>query len=200
MSSTTNTDIVEVDPNQLGKAATVNTGLEAVDRMLGEVKTLDVTALTSPYALVYQATGDEPISDKTALRFAHLRVIGTASGDFTIQMPASKSRLFSVQNSLTSNFNVFMGVAGGLGVFVPPGAVRWLISSGVDVIPIAPPVWPGVSGAVLTVSALPAASSALRGARAIVSDATAPTFAGTLTGGGAVVCPVYCDGAAWRAG
>jgi hypothetical protein len=44
---------------------------------------------------------------------------------------------------------------------------------------------------------LPAASSALLGARAVVSDATLPTYLAAYTGGGAVVCPVFCNGTAW---
>ena len=33
--------------------------------------------------------------------------------------------------------------------------------------------------------------------RAYVTDATAPTYLGTLTGGGAIVCPVWHNGTAW---
>lgn len=50
-----------------------------------------------------------------------------------------------------------------------------------------------------TVSTLPSATGR-RGYRAYVTDATAPTFLGALTGGGAVVCPVFCNGTAWVAG
>lgn len=50
---------------------------------------------------------------------------------------------------------------------------------------------------ILTVATLPAASTALKGARATVSDATAPTFLGVLIGSGAVICPVFCNGTAW---
>ena len=57
-----------------------------------------------------------------------------------------------------------------------------------------------IANAGYTVAQLPAASSALRGARAYVTDATAPTFLGTQTGGGAVVCPVFCNGSAWVSG
>lgn len=46
-----------------------------------------------------------------------------------------------------------------------------------------------------TVGTLPAAGTA--GRRAYVTDATAPTYLGALTGGGAVVCPVFDNGAAW---
>jgi hypothetical protein len=50
-----------------------------------------------------------------------------------------------------------------------------------------------------TVATLPAASAAYEGAMAYVTDATAPTYNGALTGGGAVKVPVFCDGTAWRA-
>lgn len=47
-----------------------------------------------------------------------------------------------------------------------------------------------------TVATLPAGT---QGDRAFVTDATAPTFLGTLTGGGAVVTPVFYNGTAWVA-
>lgn len=49
-----------------------------------------------------------------------------------------------------------------------------------------------------TVSGLPACSSVGAGAMAWVTDATSPTYNGTLTGGGAVGVPVGCDGTAWH--
>jgi hypothetical protein len=45
-----------------------------------------------------------------------------------------------------------------------------------------------------TVAGLPAGTA---GMRAYVTDATAPTYLGALTGGGAVVCPVFYNGSAW---
>lgn len=45
-----------------------------------------------------------------------------------------------------------------------------------------------------TVATLPAGT---QGDMAYVTDATAPTYLGTLTGGGAVVCPVFYNGSAW---
>lgn len=45
-----------------------------------------------------------------------------------------------------------------------------------------------------TVSTLPTPANP---AFAIVTDATAPTYLGTLTGGGSVVCPVFYNGSAW---
>ena len=57
-----------------------------------------------------------------------------------------------------------------------------------------PPVLP-----VYTVATLPAtaANGMVQGAHAVVTDATAPTYLGALTGGGAVVCPVFYNGTAW---
>jgi len=50
-------------------------------------------------------------------------------------------------------------------------------------------------GVAYTVATLPAAG--IQGQRAWVTNATGPTFLGTLTGGGAVVCPVFDNGTAW---
>lgn len=46
-------------------------------------------------------------------------------------------------------------------------------------------------------TALPPPSSSLQGARAVVSDATSPTWMGTYTSGGNVTCPVFCNGTSW---
>jgi hypothetical protein len=48
-----------------------------------------------------------------------------------------------------------------------------------------------------TVATLP---SGTIGMKAYVTDATAPTFLGTLTGGGAVKCPVFYNGSSWVGG
>ena len=52
----------------------------------------------------------------------------------------------------------------------------------------------------VTVAALPTASTALRGMKMFVSDATATTFASTVAGGGANYVPVYCNGSNWVIG
>lgn len=51
-----------------------------------------------------------------------------------------------------------------------------------------------------TVSQLPAAAAGNVGFRAFVTDATACTFGGAITGGGSTKCPVYSTGAAWVGG
>lgn len=52
----------------------------------------------------------------------------------------------------------------------------------------------------VTVASLPSAATAGNGARAHVTDASAPTFGATVTGGGSTSCPVYSDGSAWKVG
>jgi hypothetical protein len=51
-----------------------------------------------------------------------------------------------------------------------------------------------------TVATLPSAVTSGSGARAFVSDASAPTFGSTVAGGGAVATPVYSDGTNWKVG
>lgn len=51
-----------------------------------------------------------------------------------------------------------------------------------------------------TVASLPAASSALKGARYFVTDANATTFNSTVAAGGANNVPVVCNGTAWVIG
>lgn len=54
------------------------------------------------------------------------------------------------------------------------------------------------AGNTRTVATLPSASFATR--RFFVSDASAPTFGSTVSGGGAVLVPVYSDGTNWKVG
>jgi hypothetical protein len=46
-------------------------------------------------------------------------------------------------------------------------------------------------------TALPTCNSGLNGTRAVVSDATTPTYHGAYSSGGGVVSPVFCNGTAW---
>jgi hypothetical protein len=44
---------------------------------------------------------------------------------------------------------------------------------------------------------LPTCNTGAKGTKAVVSDATIPTYLGTYTSGGAVIAPVFCDGTNW---
>lgn len=48
-----------------------------------------------------------------------------------------------------------------------------------------------------TVATLPTCNSGAKDVRFAVTDATSPTYLGTLTGGGTVYAPVVCNGTAW---
>jgi hypothetical protein len=52
----------------------------------------------------------------------------------------------------------------------------------------------------VTVASLPAASGALKGARAFVTDANNPTWNSPVTGGSSNTVPVFCNGNAWVCG
>ncbi len=48
---------------------------------------------------------------------------------------------------------------------------------------------------------LPSCTSAIKGARLMITDGAAtPTFTGMVAGGGTLMTPVYCDGTSWRNG
>lgn len=55
----------------------------------------------------------------------------------------------------------------------------------------------GFTLALTTVASLPTCNTAAKGAVSAVSDATLPTYNGTLTGAGTVAVPVFCNGTAW---
>jgi hypothetical protein len=48
-----------------------------------------------------------------------------------------------------------------------------------------------------TVATLQACNAGSKFDLAVVPDATGPTYNATLTGGGAVVVPMFCNGSAW---
>jgi hypothetical protein len=52
---------------------------------------------------------------------------------------------------------------------------------------------------ITTVSGLPTCGASQNGMMYTVSDASSPTYNGTLTGGGSTKVPVFCNGTAWTA-
>ena len=46
-------------------------------------------------------------------------------------------------------------------------------------------------------TALPTCNTAAKGVRAVVIDATTPTYLGAYASGGAVIAPVFCNGTSW---
>ena len=65
------------------------------------------------------------------------------------------------------------------------------------------PAFDSAQYTLFTVAQLPAASTALAGTRAVVSNSNAAYTAGigaTVAGGGSYVVPVFCNGSAWLIG
>jgi hypothetical protein len=86
---------------------------------------------------------------------------------------------------------------------VPGGPFAWVCTTaGVGGGGIATYVWTPLYAnlAPCTVANLPTASTANKGARGMVTDATATTFASIVAGTGKNVVPVYSDGTNWRIG
>jgi hypothetical protein len=121
---------------------------------------------------------------------ANSQIVEDAANQIAIRVGAS-AQSFAVYRTSSSGNTVYERVrlvADGTRFFLRPetagGTLRPLI----------------VRMAPQTVSALPTASSAGTGARAVVSDASSPTFGSTVTGGGSTLIPVYSDGTNWRVG
>lgn len=118
------------------------------------------------------------------------QIVEDAANQIAIRVGAT-AQSFAVYRTSTSGNSVYERVrlvADGTRFFLRPetsgGTLRPLI----------------VRMAPQTVAALPTASSAGTGARAVVSDASSPTFGQPVTGGGSTLIPVYSDGSSWRVG
>ena len=81
-----------------------------------------------------------------------------------------------------------IGLSADGDIFLNSGANGYYISGSL----LVPALLYSVAG-----TPLPAARSGLAGARAVVSDATAPLWMAAYTGSGTVTCPVFCDGTNW---
>jgi len=94
----------------------------------------------------------------------------------------------------------------GAGLNLPPGIAPGLPNNG-DIWTTAAGLFARINGATVgpfatklsayAVATLPACNATYQDAMAVATDATVPTYRGTLTGGGTVRTPVYCDGTIW---
>lgn len=124
---------------------------------------------------------------------ANLTIDRNGRHGFNVAAPACLIHGISTTEQLrlgynTSNYASFTtGATGSLTIALTGTSPRTTFSQGVTM------------GGTLrltpyTVATLP---SGVVGDTAYVTDATAPTYLGALTGGGAVTCPVFYNGAAW---
>ena len=122
-----------------------------------------------------------PVAQKLSVQSVVAGTSNTAGGDLTIT--GSQSTGSGVGGSII--FQTAAANSGG-GATVQNTLANAMVIDSVKTVRL---------GTGYTVATLPAAGTA--GRRTYVTDATLPTFLGTLTGGGAVVCPVFDNGTAW---
>lgn len=143
--------------------------------------TLSATGLLSGTAGVQFRGAD-------ATSYELLRVVGAG---------ANNPGLFVKATEATKTVELFQSGSPGGEILVVGGIATYTstaltLGSGVNLVMAAAST---VQLGGYTVATLPAAGTA--GRTAYVTDATAPTYLGALTGGGAVVCPVFDNGVAW---
>lgn len=103
----------------------------------------------------------------------------------------------------TLNLQTPVAVAGGAGAQTQTTQVA-INSTGVTVTPPLVATKITLAGVLVltssTVATLPSATLSGSSARSTASDASSPTFAAAVAGGGATPIPVFSDGSAWRVG
>lgn len=104
-----------------------------------------------------------------------------------IQLTASTTPVFSIQSDGTIGFGNSTTDPGG--VDAKFGRTATGIIKVTNIIQITP----------LTVATLPTCNSTNEGSMSSVTDALAPTFLVTISGGGSVHAPVFCNGTNWIA-
>jgi hypothetical protein len=161
---------------------------------------LSNTTTSNNTAFGYQALTLATASDNVAFGYQALNTLTTGSNNTAIGYAVGTSITTGSNNTiLGQSIAGSSALSGAVLIGTGDGTVRIdynnTVSSGV-----------GLLGAVVlvgnggTVSGLPAASSALKGARTWVTDATATTFYSTVAGGGSNVVPVFCNGTNWVIG
>jgi hypothetical protein len=141
------------------------------------------------------------------------------SPGYLIKGSSSASTLLTIGNA--ANYNLALALDSGSSssfgsdiYFNDRGSVKWLAGKDAaqnwrvfnpatsrvplqispnDQVSVAGPIKLSTS----TVAALPTCNAAMQDSITVVTDATSPTYRGTLTGGGTVRTPVYCDGSSW---
>jgi hypothetical protein len=94
--------------------------------------------------------------------------------------------------------DVVVGIVGNQTTMRTDSTGKWSIRNNADTGDMLAVTQDGaINLAQFTAATLPTCNSGAKGKWMAVSDATAPTYNGTLTGGGAVSVPVYCNGSNW---
>jgi hypothetical protein len=150
------------------------------------------TAVNKVSGVIQAASGNLTIRTTSASNFVNL---GSSSGGtgFSAQAPTSSVNFVRSFGSVTGTAPVLQAVGTDTNIGLN------LATTGTGAVFTAAIFNPqaGVLLPTTTVSSLPTCGTSQKGLMYAVSDATTPTYNNTLTGGGAVSVPVYCNGTAW---
>jgi hypothetical protein len=142
-------------------------------------------------------SGAATVTDAATVRIAGATGATVTGGDYALWVDAGTVRFDGGLNMATDaqsiswgggNSYIYGSTAGNYVRIGTAGSDRLFVDDEkvLTTLPIKPPAY--------TVATLPTGAV---GMHAYVTDATAPTYLGALTGGGAVTCPVFHNGAAW---
>ena len=165
-------------------------------------------------ALVTAVLLDEEIEGSGSVKSVAL----TMPSEFAVAgSPITVAGTLAVTKATQTENKVFAGPATGsaaaptfrslvaadlpLGTDAAPGALQGdgvtiVVSAGVAVANSQALLNPGTIYSVAG-TPLPTPTTGLKGARAVVSDATTPLWMQVYTGSGTTICPVFCDGTNW---
>lgn len=150
-------------------------------------KPTTIQASTSP-----QLTLDSSlVGSSTPAMLTMINSYSAASSVGLRMFPASGTGKYNwqvaAQQNINNGFEITPSTASGGSTFSTPALQ---IDGSTSAVTLAAPIKPGG----YTVATLP---SGVQGQHAYVTDATAPTYLGALTGGSTVKCPVFYNGSAW---
>lgn len=182
MVTTPNLLIVHLDPNSASPDVPVDAAMDGFDAAITKLQTFAVTNTNALAITQAQLAG---------CFTAQLINGGTSpTATSTITIAAFPRGVFCVDNQTAKDALITIAAQPGPVPIVRAGQAKWLRSDGVNISEQQDPTY--------TVALLPAAGAAKR--KAWVSDALAPAAFAAPAGGGAVLTPVYDDGAIWRCG
>lgn len=120
-----------------------------------------------------------------------LKAIITAINEDEAQLASQGAAIAELQGSVPGTVPANEVLAGPASGSAAAPIARALVAADLPSV-LVPTVIYSVAG-----TPLPTPTTALKGARAVVSDATTPLWMQAYTGSGSTICPVFCDGTNW---
>lgn len=174
-------------PDQIKELSDKVTVLEETPTVIPTLQ--QVTDTSADTTNTIQVTSGNNVNSFVAINGTKYGTLGFSNfgfPEFTLYDGAIITTYFSSQGGLSYILgNLSIGKNTGGALFEVAGTAQFDDNITVD---------GTVKTAGYTVATLP---TGVIGKRAYVTDATAPTYLGVLTGGGAITCPVFYNGTAW---